>query len=94
VAGKAAPKKNPSALKRVRQTEVKQLRNQAKKSEIRTLVKKFEAALVADDKDAIKETFKIAIKTIDSAASKGIIQKNTASRKIAKIAKKAHASIA
>jgi ribosomal protein S20 len=43
LAGKAAPKKNPSALKRVRQSEKLGLRNQSRKAEIKTLEKKLES---------------------------------------------------
>lgn len=94
MAAKAPVKKNMSALKRVRQDEKRELRNQSKTNEIKTYVKKLEAALPAKDKETIGEALKKAVKTISSAASKGIIHKNTASRKISRITKKANTATA
>jgi small subunit ribosomal protein S20 len=94
MAAKAPVKKNMSALKRVRQDEKRELRNQSKANEIKTYVKKLEAALSTKDKDGIDAALKTAVKTLSSAASKGIIHKNTASRKISRITKKANAATA
>lgn len=94
MAAKAPVKKNMSALKRVRQDEKRELRNQSKANEIKTYVKKLEAALSIKDKDGIDAALKTAVKTLSSAASKGIIHKNTASRKISRITKKANAATA
>ncbi|MDP4109509.1 MAG: 30S ribosomal protein S20 [Bacillota bacterium] len=69
-----------SAKKRVKVTEVKSLRNQAGKSELKTIVKKFDA-LKDGEKSAAEEAFKVAVKTIDRAAANGILHKNTAARK-------------
>jgi small subunit ribosomal protein S20 len=91
LAGKAAPKKNPSALKRVRQSVKLSLHNQSKKAEIKTLEKKLESTLPSTSKEEVEKLTKNAIKTVASAASKGIIHKNTAARKISKIAKTANA---
>ena len=88
---KAAPKKNLSALKRVRQSEKQGLRNQSKKAEIKTLEKKLESTLPSTSREEVDKQMKIAIKTISSAASKGIIHRNTASRKISKVTKLANA---
>lgn len=94
MAAKAPVKKNMSALKRVRQDEKRELRNQSKINEIKTYVKKLEAALPSKDKENVGEALKKAVKTISSAASKGIIHKNTASRKISRITKKANTATA
>ena len=88
---KAAPKKNLSALKRVRQAKKSDLRNQSKKAEIKTLEKKIESTLPSTSKVEVEKQMKIAIKTIASAASKGIIHKNTAARKISRVTKLANA---
>lgn len=90
MAGKAAPKKNLSALKRARQAEKRNERNQAGKTKIKTYAKKVEAAVKANDKTQADTVLKEAAKVISSAASKGIIHKNTASRKISRLAKKAN----
>ena len=76
-----------SAIKRVDVIEKKTLRNNMIKSEYKTAVKKFELAVAEGSKDAEK-LFKDAVKKIDGACSKGIIKKNTASRKKSNLAKK------
>ncbi|HTZ18620.1 MAG TPA: 30S ribosomal protein S20 [Dissulfurispiraceae bacterium] len=91
MAGKAAPKKNLSALKRVRQSEKLNLRNQSRKAEIKTIEKKLESIVASTPKEEVDKQIKTAMKNIASAASKGIIHKNTASRKISRIAKLANA---
>lgn len=45
------------------------------------MIKKYDAALTAGDKDAASAAYKEAVKKIDQAAAKGIISKNAASRK-------------
>jgi small subunit ribosomal protein S20 len=94
LAGKSAPKKNISALKRVRQANKRRLRNQSIKTKIKTYVDKLEAVLPSKNKDEIDKILKETIKVISSASSKGIIHKNTASRKISRITKKANAVFA
>lgn len=76
-----------SAIKRVDVIEKKTLRNNMIKSEYKTAVKKFELAVAEGNKDA-ENLFKDAVKKIDGACSKGIIKKNTASRKKSNLAKK------
>ncbi len=94
MAGKAAPKKNLSTLKRVRQAEKHRLRNQSVETKVKTYITKLEAALPSKDKEGINKILNEAIKVINSAASKGIIHKNTASRKISRITKKVNAALA
>lgn len=88
MAEKAAPKKKPSPLKRVKQSEKKELRNQAVKTKVKTQIGKMTAALLGKDKEAVDSIFKETAHIISSAASKHIIHRNTASRKISRIAKK------
>ena len=87
MAGKAAPKKNPSALKRVRQAEKQRLRNRSVKTAIKTVTKKVEGAVTAKNTEELEKLFREAAKTISKAASKGVIHRNTASRKISRLAK-------
>jgi small subunit ribosomal protein S20 len=94
LAGKSAPKRNLSALKRVRQAEKARLRNQAVKTKIKTYIKRLESLLPDKNKEEIERLLKESIKIISSAASKGIIHKNTASRKISRITKKANTALA
>jgi len=84
---KAPPKKNLSALKRVRQAEKRRMRNRAMKSAIKTIAKKVEAAVTNKDRDEAQRTLREAMKLISKAASKGILHRNTASRKISRLSK-------
>lgn len=93
MAGRTAPKKNLSVLKRIRQSEKRRLRNLSVKSKIKTYIKKLEAALPSKDVENINRLLRESIKVISSAASKGIIHKNTAARKISRITKKVNAAL-
>ena len=77
-----------SAVKRVSVIEKKTLQNNMIKSEYKTAVRKFEAAVTEGNKAEAEEILKLAIKKIDGACSKGVIKKNTASRKKSNLAKK------
>lgn len=57
------------------------------KSKIKTVIKKLEAAIAANDKELAKERLAVVISEIDKATSKGIFHKNTASRKISRLTK-------
>jgi len=75
-----------SAKKRVKVSAKKNLRNRMVKSAVRTSVKKFEAAIAADPKTANVQ-LTATTSAIDKAAAKGIIHKNAANRKKARLAK-------
>ena len=75
-----------SAKKRVKVTEKKNLRNRMIKSAMRTSVKKFEAAAAAGSADAA--ILAVTSSAIDKAATKGVIHKNAANRKKARLAKR------
>lgn len=70
-----------SAKKRVKVTETKTLQNKMFRSQMKTEVKKYQAAVAAGDMAAAQELYKAACKKIDVAASKGIIHKNCAAHK-------------
>ena len=70
-----------SAIKRVKVTEKKNLRNRMIKSAMRTSVKKFEAAVAAGDKEAAKTAYVAAVTMTDKAVAKNILHKNKAARK-------------
>ncbi len=74
-----------SAKKRVLVTETKTLQNKMLKSELKTLIKKFDAAVESGDKAAATEAYKVAVKKIDKAVGKSIIAKNTSNRKKSKL---------
>lgn len=70
-----------SAKKRVKVTSTKTLQNQMFRSQMRTMIKKYDAALVAGDKEQATAAYKLAVKKIDQAVSRGILHKNNAARK-------------
>ena len=76
-----------SAKKRILVIETKTLRNKMIKSKIKTLVKKVEAAVAANDKAAATAALSEAVVAIDKAAAKGVYHKNTAARKVSRITK-------
>ena len=76
-----------SAKKRILVTETKAARNKAIRSEVKTSIKKVEAAVAANDKEAAKAALTTAISTIESACSKGVYHKNNAARKVSRVTK-------
>lgn len=70
-----------SAKKRVEITSIKTLRNRMAKTMLKNAIKKFEAAVVAGDKEAATAAYKVAVKRIDQAACKGLVHSNKAARK-------------
>ena len=80
-----------SAKKRVKVIAAKTMRNKAVKSNLKTVLKKADAAVntgAADKAEAIK----LAMKKVDQAAAKGIMHKNAANRKKSQFAKKLNAA--
>lgn len=77
-----------SAIKRTKVIETKTLRNKKIKSAYKTAIRTFLEAIEANDKSKAEETFKMAVKKVDQACSKGVIKDNTASRKKSALAKK------
>ncbi|EOS76205.1 MAG: 30S ribosomal protein S20 [Lachnospiraceae bacterium] len=75
-----------SAKKRILVNRTKAERNKAIKSGVKTSVKKVLAAIEANDKAAASQALIAATATIDKAAGKGVYHKNTASRKISRLA--------
>ena len=75
-----------SAMKRVKVNKVKAAANKARKSELKTVLKK--ANLAAESGANKEEAIKAAIKRVDQACAKGLLHKNNAARKKAQLAKK------
>lgn len=81
----------PSAKKRVRQLARKTDVNKARRSRIKTFIKKVEESILAGNgRDAVS-ALKIAQPEIQRGVSKGIFHKNTASRKISRLSKRVKA---
>jgi len=76
-----------SAKKRILVNRTKAARNKSIKSAVKTSIKKVEAAVASQDKDAAKVALAEATSTIDKAASKGVYHKNTSARKVSRLNK-------
>ena len=77
-----------SSQKRIRSNERKRVRNVAVRTNIKTEVKRVEEAIEQGNYEAAKKMLSEVSSTLDSASTKGIIKKNTGSRKKARLAKK------
>jgi len=75
-----------SALKRVKVTEKKTVRNNVVRSQVRTAVRKFRRSLAAADIDS-NAALVAAISQIDRATTKGVLHRNTAARKKSRLTK-------
>ena len=73
--------------KRVRIQARERLENLRYRSTIKTLTKRLEAAVGEGDKDKVASEHLVLVRTIDKAASRGALHKNTAARKKAQAAK-------
>lgn len=76
-----------SAKKRILVNRTKAERNKAIKSGVKTAIKKVDAAVVAQDKEAAKAALLSVTAIIDKATSKGVYHKNTSARKVSRLAK-------
>ena len=72
---------NKSAKKRVIVTQTKTLQNTMFRSQLKTDIKKYQAALATGDQAAAQAAYRAAVKKIDQAAARGLIHKNAAARK-------------
>ena len=70
-----------SAKKRILVNRAKALRNQMAKSQLKTFIKKFNAAVAAGDKAAATELYTVVVKKVDQAVARGILHKNNAAHK-------------
>ena len=70
-----------SSKKDVIRSKVAYEKNKADKSEMKTIIKKYEAALAEGDRAVAENAYKAAVKAVDQAVNKGILHKNTAARK-------------
>jgi len=70
-----------SSKKDVIRSKIAYEKNKADKSEMKTIIKKYEASLVGGDRAAAEVAYKAAVKAVDQAVTKGILHKNTAARK-------------
>lgn len=80
-----------SALKRARQNINRRTRNRSAKTRIKNVVKDVQTAVDENAKEAALEKLNTAKSVIDDTASKGIIHKNTAARRVSRLTKRVNA---
>jgi len=76
-----------SAKKRVRQNEKRRLYNKSVKSRIKTLIGRFQERIESGNLEEARELFKSVTSSLHSAVRKGVLHRNTASRKISRLAR-------
>jgi len=77
-----------SAKKRIRQNIKRRAINRARKSQVKTQIKQFEAALSSGDASKATEQFRLVSKKLDTVASTSTMHKNTAARKKSRLARR------
>jgi small subunit ribosomal protein S20 len=87
LAAQQAVKKNKSAIKRARQAEAQDLNNRSVRNRIKTLSKKVSAQVAGKNAEGASAALKEAISVIDKSERKGIIHRNTASRRVSALAR-------
>ncbi len=70
-----------SAAKRDKLAKIRNARNKAERSALKTNIKKFDAAVSEGNQEAAVSTYKVAVKCVDRAVAKGILHKNNAAHK-------------
>jgi len=80
-----------SAEKRFRQTEKRTATNRSRMSRVRTFVKKVETAIETGDKQAAQSAFQVAQPELHRAITKGVLHKNTVSRKLSRLSARINA---
>jgi small subunit ribosomal protein S20 len=77
---------HPSAIKRHRRSLKRKLRNRAVKTHMHSAVKSAQDAIGSGDSERAEQALREAMKVLGKAASKGVVHRNTASRKISRLA--------
>ncbi|MFQ5911619.1 MAG: 30S ribosomal protein S20 [Nitrospinota bacterium] len=83
--------RSKSVLKAIHKNRKSRARNQGFRTRYRTAVKKVHAALEQGDAQASQDALTNAIQTIGRTASKGVIHRKTASRKVSRLSRRVHA---
>lgn len=79
-----------SALKRARQSETRRLRNRGYKTRIRKAVKDVRSSLSANAPEEARANLQTAVSLLQKTATKGVIKRKTASRKISRLSRQVH----
>ena len=83
-----------SAIKRAKQNELRRMRNRARKTVVKNVVKRVRVALAGNSVEEAQAALGQAIPVIDKAAAKGTLHRKTASRKISRLSSQVHALVA
>ena len=78
----------PSAKKATRKIEARTAVNTARRSRVRTYLRKVEEAIASGDKDAAAAALRAAEPELQRAAGKGVFHKNMAARKVSRLSKR------
>lgn len=81
-----------SQIKRIRQNERRRVRNKSVRSALKTHVKRFQQAIDAGDLPAAEEALRRASRALDTAASGGVIHRNSAANRKSAIARRLNAA--
>ena len=74
-----------SALKRAKQNEIQRIRNKGYKTSVKKAVKEVRSAIAENTADQARKTLDKAVSIIQKSASKGVIHKNQAARKVSRL---------
>ena len=77
-----------SSAKRDEKSKQLRAKNRAEKTVLKTMIKKFDAAVAEGNRDNAVSAYKVAVKTVDRAAGKGLLHKNNAAHKKSAMANK------
>ena len=76
---------NPGAKKAIRKIEKRTEVNSARRSRVRTFLRRFDEALASGDAGAAKSAFEVAQSELMRAVGKGVVHANTGSRKVSRL---------
>jgi small subunit ribosomal protein S20 len=79
------PVVHKNVLKAARQSEKRRLRNRSVQSGVKTLMKRLQSAIEANKRDEAAKMLSDASRGLSRAASKGVIHRNTAARRISRL---------
>jgi small subunit ribosomal protein S20 len=81
-----------SQIKRNRQNFARRLRNKTTRSHLKTMIKRFETALDAGDREGAARAYRVAARELDKAAGKGVVHRNKAANKKSRLARRLNSS--
>ncbi|MBW2645921.1 MAG: 30S ribosomal protein S20 [Deltaproteobacteria bacterium] len=80
-----------SAIKRAKQNTIRNLRNKAVRTRVKSVIKDVRIAIQSNSKENAISALKVAVPTIDTAAGKRVIHRNNAARKISRLTRQVNA---